>query len=209
MKSHANVTVHSFTAKKLMSLMSLTNQKSMNFTTQKSMSLTTQKSMNRRAHKTCLNCLGAIYINLLEVFCFLGGFCAFFHKKLICMFFWEMHLHVTLAENESDATWSQDVKMQPLLEVSKQQIHWSTNFGKRQLPLSTRESCTKAIISSVQICYGVIVTVDIDLERKCKDFCALVSCKGLPINSPSPKKTYYPGKRPQTMCGEWKDTVMY
>ena len=87
MKSHANVTVHSFTAKKLMSLMSLTNQKSMNFTTQKSMSLTTQKSMNRRAHKTCLNCLGAIYINLLEVFCFSGGFCAFFHKKLICMFF--------------------------------------------------------------------------------------------------------------------------
>jgi hypothetical protein len=51
MKSHANVTVHSFTAKKLMSL---TNQKSMSLTTQKSMKLTTQKR-NYEPHSPKIN----------------------------------------------------------------------------------------------------------------------------------------------------------
>ena len=83
------------------------------------------------------------------------GFRVFFHKKHICMFdavlmfFWEMHLYVTLAENESTCGSSAmpldpTVNMQPLLEVSKQQIHWSTNFWNQELPLSTRESCANA-----------------------------------------------------------------
>ena len=82
--------------------MSFTNQKSMNFTTQKIMNLTTQKSMKlttQKRHyephkpkinepygqKNCLNCLGAIYINLLEVFCF-SGFSRVFSQKT--------HMHV-------------------------------------------------------------------------------------------------------------------
>ena len=66
----------------------------MNLTTQKSMKLTTQKrhyephkpKINEPyGQKNCLNCLGAIYINLLEVFCF-SGFSRVFSQKT--------HMHV-------------------------------------------------------------------------------------------------------------------
>ena len=49
------------------------------------MNPTAQKSMNRRAHKTCLNCLGAIY---LKFFVFWAVFARFFSQKT--------HLHVLL-----------------------------------------------------------------------------------------------------------------
>jgi hypothetical protein len=54
------------------------------------------------------------------------------------------------------------------------------------------------VTSSIQICYGVIVTVDIDLGGECKGICALVSCKGMPINSHSPpKKNILPERDPK------------
>jgi hypothetical protein len=60
------------------------------------------------------------------------------------------------------------------------------------------------VTSSIQICYGVIVTVDIDLGGECKGICALVSCKGMPINSHSPPKKIFCRKETPNSVGELK-----